>query len=551
MHRGGVPDELFAPIRGAFNSWFRIKFKDGGSAVIRFPCPGAPVFPEGKVKRDIAVVRFLEHFSNIRVPHILHSGMTEESPCGLGPFIIMEYINHEHDFIDALNISPRSHQERPILNPNISSERLELVCSQMADILVQLSRPCFSKIGCISKAKEDDEWVLGGVPADLLPQHTFKTASSYYESLAEMYMAHCDDFRPGNVLANADYQMTGALDWEYTYAAPTGFAYSPPFRLILELPEFRAEFLDIWTEKLRKSPANISTSTKKERAGGWETGDLWLNYAARKSWACDTIYWAKIDQRFFGESDSEDRLMLLMESRREEMNASVQRKLREKEVIRFRMSSNVGLSTPRGSGTSGYVQRNSAFLKPRNAGYGAPYPPVSSADDKGPSSFRQRKPDQQILDHDRKRAIEVRVLEERERLEDENEELQKTKETPLTEEEIDEKCDALRTRLLKELEDGEKSSAAGDYRRQQQRSAAGRSYDKDRRQFKSYQVHELAEAKIEESERLRKALGIKEDWEKKDTTSTAKDTEKLTTREDGDVGRDRERDERSRRRRYS
>lgn len=33
------------------------------------------------------------------------------------------------------------------------------------------------------------------------------------------------------------------------------------------------------------------------------------------------------------------------------------------------------------------------------------------------------------------------------------------------------------------------------------------------RALKSHQVHELAAAKIEESERLRKALGIREDYE--------------------------------------
>lgn len=201
------------------------------------------------------------------------------------------------------------------------------------------------------------------------------------------------------------------------------------------------------------------------------------------------------------------------------------------------MSSNVGLSTPRGSGTSGYVQRNSAFLKPRNAGYGAPYPPVSSGDDRGSSSgFRQRKPDQQILDHDRKRAIEVQVLEERERLEEENEELEKElededaktdqkkttkkkkeKRIPLTEEEIEERCNALRNKLLKDLEErenGPSSSSSSD--RRDRRSGYA---DKERRQFKSYQVHELAEAKMEESERLRKALGIKEDWERKSSSA--------------------------------
>lgn len=208
------------------------------------------------------------------------------------------------------------------------------------------------------------------------------------------------------------------------------------------------------------------------------------------------------------------------------------------------MSSNVGLSTPRGSGTSGYVQRNSAFMKPRNAGYGAPYPPVSGSADR---SFRQRAPDKQILEHDRRREIEVKVMEERERLEEENERVEEEMgrkgrgerkgslgskgrgkdgdgkgegeaeegeerekgvevDVPgrvLSEEEIDERCEALRARLLREMEDGGSGSGRG------KMAPPG----KDRRQLKAYQVHELAEAKIEESERLRRALGIREDRE--------------------------------------
>lgn len=393
-HWGGVPDELFAPKREAFNTWLRMKFKDGGLAVIRFPCPGTLEFPEEKVKREVAVMLFLEHFTNVRVPHVLHSGMTAGSPCGLGPFIIMEYIDHDHDFIDALNIPGRSRQERPIMNPDISSERLELVYRQMADILLQFSSHCFSEIGCISKANEDDEFddkgvvkhrpltfnmnelvQLGGFPAKLLPQHPFTTASSYYESLAEMHLAHlsyqrndaiesaedcrqkyiarclfrkitreyqlcgddsgpfklfCDDFRPGNVLANGEYQMTGAVDWEFTYAAPTGFAYSPPFWLILELPEHWPNGLDDWEQNYEKVlPVFLRILGEREQAAidrhllkdtdrlsermlkSWETGDFWLNYAARKSWAFDMIYWAKIDRRFFGDGNLEDRLQLL------------------------------------------------------------------------------------------------------------------------------------------------------------------------------------------------------------------------------------------------
>ncbi|QKX57069.1 uncharacterized protein TRUGW13939_04177 [Talaromyces rugulosus] len=192
------------------------------------------------------------------------------------------------------------------------------------------------------------------------------------------------------------------------------------------------------------------------------------------------------------------------------------------------MSSNVGLSTPRGSGTSGYVQRNSAFLKPRAAGFGAPYPPVTSANaDRPGSGFKQRQPDKQILEHDRRRAIEVKVLEERERLEEENEELEEKKQTPLTEEEIDEKCEVLRQKLVKEMEEGGDNGRKGGDRRRAKPDSGPR----ERRQFKSYQVHEQAEAKLQESERLRKALGIKEDWERPSSSET-KDKEDRTR--DGD-----------------
>ncbi|RHZ58738.1 U2-type spliceosomal complex subunit CWC21 [Aspergillus thermomutatus] len=168
------------------------------------------------------------------------------------------------------------------------------------------------------------------------------------------------------------------------------------------------------------------------------------------------------------------------------------------------MSSNVGLSTPRGSGTSGYVQRNYAFMKPRNAGYGAPYPPVSGANaNDSTRAFKQRQPDKQILEHDRRRAVEVKVMEERERLEEENERIEEEgKGKVLSEEEIEERCEALRAR------DRERDLPP-----------------RERRQFKSYQVHELAEAKIEESERLRKALGIRENGETGEISSGRKDFE--------------------------
>ncbi|KAI1911749.1 RNA-splicing factor [Ophidiomyces ophidiicola] len=184
------------------------------------------------------------------------------------------------------------------------------------------------------------------------------------------------------------------------------------------------------------------------------------------------------------------------------------------------MSSNVGLSTPRGSGTSGYVQRNLSLLKPRDRNYGTPN--QLGADTEDTRTFKQRQPDKQILEHDRRRQIEVKVMEERDRLEDENEELEergeeeeddddaKGKKYKLSEEEIETKLDELRVKLTKELED---ELAGRDYRGEKRKQGDFSGDGRGKRHFKTYQVHELAEAKIEESERFRKALGIRADGE--------------------------------------
>ena len=140
------------------------------------------------------------------------------------------------------------------------------------------------------------------------------------------------------------------------------------------------------------------------------------------------------------------------------------------------MSSNVGLTTPRGSGTSGYVQTNKAHLRPRDRT--EPYPK-----DFDTIRHRQKQPDKDILEHERKREIEVKVFELRDKLEDEG----------VDEDEIDDQCAALRKKLEAE----------------QARTKGG----PNARGLKSHQVHELAKAKIEETEKLRKALGISQDYE--------------------------------------
>ena len=141
------------------------------------------------------------------------------------------------------------------------------------------------------------------------------------------------------------------------------------------------------------------------------------------------------------------------------------------------MADNVGLTTPRGSGTSVYVQKNRSLLRPRDKVQ--PYPK-----DWESAKHRPRQPDAEILEHEAKRDIEVKVLELRDKLEDEG----------VDEDEIDDQCEGLRRKLDQERKDG-------------------KDLGPNARRLKSHQVHDLAKAKAEESERLRKALGISADYE--------------------------------------
>ncbi|GES59578.1 hypothetical protein ATEIFO6365_0003085800 [Aspergillus terreus] len=362
-------------------------------------------------------MRFIEQHTSIRVPHVLYHGTTEESPVGLGPFIVMEYIENDSDLVDAVNIPGRSDDDRPILDPHITEDRLRSVYSQIAEILLQLGRYPFREIGCISSKDDDDDYgeyvvthrpliinmnelvQLGGFLPHLLPQTSFKTASSYFLALAKMHMIHlesqrnnavtsaedcrrkyiarclfrklarenrlcqlehgpfrlfCDDFRPANVLANSqfNYAVVGAIDWEFSYAAPAEFVYSPPSWLLLERPEYWEGGLDDWArvydqrlpvflEEIRMqedvavergiiSEADRLSDRMKD---SWVNGYFWVTYASRRSWAFEKICWEKIDRRFYGNGGVEDRMGLLTPGEREQMEEFVQRRMAEESVI--------------------------------------------------------------------------------------------------------------------------------------------------------------------------------------------------------------------------
>ncbi|RAK97357.1 uncharacterized protein BO80DRAFT_428349 [Aspergillus ibericus CBS 121593] len=166
----------------------------------------------------------------------------------------------------------------------------------------------------------------------------------------------CDDFHPSNVLINKHNTIVGVVDWEFTYAAPVEFSHAPPWWLLVQraegwdggIEEWSGVFgsrLDTFLEGMRSCEDVMigqGRMDETQRLSGpmlrsWESGDFWIVYAAMNSFAFDVVFWEKIDERFFGrlgdgEEGWKERVQLLDDGERAEMEELVGRKVEEMET---------------------------------------------------------------------------------------------------------------------------------------------------------------------------------------------------------------------------
>ncbi|CAG7978863.1 unnamed protein product [Penicillium salamii] len=189
---------------GGFNTRFKMNFTNNCGAIIRFPLPGAVMFPEEKIRNEVSIMQFLLEKSPIPVPSIFRWGETKESPSDLGPFIIMNYIHHKRSMGDLLEMPGRQGGQPPVLDPDLKLARLEALYGQLANIVLSLSTLSFSRIGSLGK-NDHSMWEvlhrplsysmneivqLGTLPRSKLPINTYDNASSYFEALADLHISH-------------------------------------------------------------------------------------------------------------------------------------------------------------------------------------------------------------------------------------------------------------------------------------------------------------------------------------------------------------------------
>ncbi|KAG7669408.1 hypothetical protein KSW81_007563 [Nannochloris sp. 'desiccata'] len=183
------------------------------------------------------------------------------------------------------------------------------------------------------------------------------------------------------------------------------------------------------------------------------------------------------------------------------------------------MYNGIGITSVRGTGTSGYVQTNKFNLR------GPPQQRRDRDDNKGP---RHRGPNAAILEHNRKREIEVQVELMRDELEEEG----------LSEEEIEEKLAAYRAKLIAKAEEEKQQQAVV--------VAASRSKANDK------ETHQLAARKAQQMDKLKNAFGFTADIKEGDAFNRElqeqKKLDRIAEREAKEVARLKEWEERERRR---
>jgi aminoglycoside phosphotransferase (APT) family kinase protein len=201
----------------------------------------------------------------------------------------------------------------------------------------------------------------------------------------ETFHLWIEDFRPHNILLDADLNIAGVIDWEWAYFAPRSFRHDPPWWLLLGRPEnwlhgsvlrFRDTFgpaLDVFLGALRSAEEDeldellrqqgskereeaeeeaeeeeewsidqhieaLSLGEKEEvrlsecMRRSWESGAFWANYAARRTYGFEPVFWEFLDERWFGgnvEGGYEGRLNLLSEKVKNRMETFVERKVAE------------------------------------------------------------------------------------------------------------------------------------------------------------------------------------------------------------------------------
>lgn len=134
---------------GAFNAGLKMIFSDGAAWMVRFPRVGMVCddYADEKVAMEVCALDIIRNRTTIPVPKVHAWGSAASNLLGLGPFIMM-------DFIDGVSLNdllkdPNSECPSRVMREDISDSDIEAIYRQMAKFLLQLFELDFDRIGSL------------------------------------------------------------------------------------------------------------------------------------------------------------------------------------------------------------------------------------------------------------------------------------------------------------------------------------------------------------------------------------------------------------------
>lgn len=150
FHPRQIPCRLDSnALNGSYNLGQKFLFEDGTAGLLRFPqiMGTNPDYADKKLTMEVEAVSLIRERTSIPISDIIAWGLADSNPLGLGPFILIEFIEGAclgKIFVDG---------EARLLKEDIPESDIEFVYRQMANIMLQLFDIDFDRIGSLPTPK--------------------------------------------------------------------------------------------------------------------------------------------------------------------------------------------------------------------------------------------------------------------------------------------------------------------------------------------------------------------------------------------------------------
>lgn len=133
-------------IHGGYNLGQKLIFSDGTTWLVRFAQAGSvcDTLADEKAAMEVETLSRIYMETNVPVPRIHGWGLTAHNPLGLGPFIIM-------DFVEGVSLESilRETVDKRLMREDINDSDIEYIYRQFAQILLEIFQLDFDCIGSL------------------------------------------------------------------------------------------------------------------------------------------------------------------------------------------------------------------------------------------------------------------------------------------------------------------------------------------------------------------------------------------------------------------